>query len=151
MRTILALAAAASATVAAVSLANAQECVNGYRELGNEVIVLCDDGFAPEAAAVPGAPLPAEPFVEEPAITGSVETQPLPDEPLTTGSIGAAEPLPEEPLTTGSIEAAEAVPDGIAPPPPTISTSMQAEGPWDCQPGRYWMLESEGSTRPMMC
>lgn len=41
MKTILALAAAAAALTAA-STANASECMNGYRELGNQIIVRCD-------------------------------------------------------------------------------------------------------------
>ena len=134
MKTILALAAAASATVMATSLANAQECVNGYRELGNQVIVLCDEGFAPEASAFPA--------------------EPLPDEPIITGSISRGdEQFPEEePLVTGSITTdEETTPSGIAAPPPQVAASMEVEGPWACEPGRYWMLESEGSERPMMC
>jgi hypothetical protein len=134
MKTILALAAAASATVLAASLANAQECVNGYRELGNQVIVLCDEGFAPEAAVPEGG------FPE----AGVPETE---------ASAYPAEPLPqEEPLITGSISTGEeAVQPGIAAPPPEVTASMEVDGPWACEPGKYWMLYSEGSERPMMC
>ncbi|MGH6922961.1 MAG: hypothetical protein ACRED5_04245 [Propylenella sp.] len=130
MKTILALVAAASTTLASASLANAQECLNGWRELGNQVIVKCDEGLAPQAGFLSGQGLGSEEeFVPE--------------------ASAAAAPLPEEPLYTGSISSA-AEPQ-ISPPPPQIAATLQVEGPWACESGKYWMLESEGSSRPMMC
>ena len=67
----LALFALALAGFAATaSAANAADCVNGYRTLGNQVIVQCDDtsGTTASTAQFPGG----NPVFTEPATTGSV-------------------------------------------------------------------------------
>jgi hypothetical protein len=139
MKTILAIAAASSAMLAISSAAQAQDCLNGFRELGNQVIVQCDEGFAPGTDDTGLAPATTEEGLEPETAAAPVE--PLSDEPLTTGSVptGVSPPPPQV----------------AAPPPPAIAetnvVSLQAEGPWACQPGQYWLLESEGSERMMMC
>jgi hypothetical protein len=68
MKTILALAAGAAALVAASS-ANAAECMNGYMELGNQVIVRCDS-----TPMVPVVGVVAQPatYAADVLITGSI-------------------------------------------------------------------------------
>jgi hypothetical protein len=138
MKTILAIAAASSALLALSTAAQAQDCLNGFRELGNQVIVQCDEGFAPATAEEGLAPEMTEGFAAE---TASAPVETLPDEPLTTGSVstGVSPPPPQ---------VASPLPPDVA---GTETVSLQAEGPWACQPGQYWLLESEGSERMMMC
>lgn len=66
LKRLIAPAALAVSALAFVSSASAAECVNGYRMLGNQVIVLCDEASEAQALYQPGAPLP-----EAPATTGS--------------------------------------------------------------------------------
>ncbi len=197
MRTALAVAVAAGVSWLGVSAASAQDCVNGYRTLGNGVIALCDE-------AGPAGGLPAdyredmqgtEAFdIEEPMVTGSIAPSPggaLPPEyredvmgsegldegPMVTGSIAPAaggalppeyredvmgsEGLDEGPMVTGSIapatgaglppeyrEDTQAAEGGIQEPP---AIAMEAEGPFDCQPGQYWTVGGEGRDTPVLC
>jgi hypothetical protein len=55
---------------AAAPAASAADCVNGYRTLGNQVIVQCDEvpGASASTAQFPGR----DPLFAEPATTGSV-------------------------------------------------------------------------------
>jgi hypothetical protein len=87
MKTILALTAAAAALMAA-STANAQECVNGYRTFGNDIVQPCHPPMAPHPmvgmilAPVTPAPPPPE---EEIIITGSIapgNVAPPPPQPI---------------------------------------------------------------------
>jgi hypothetical protein len=130
MRTLVALGGATAVSLIALSAANAQDCVNGYRTLGNETIVQCDDLAAGEfftqdgtadAAAIDAVPV-EEPMVtgpapaatadaalEEPIVTGSVAPAPTVAPPLeyrenADPSAGSPPmPLAEEPIVTGSI------------------------------------------------
>lgn len=68
LRRLIAPAALAVSALALVSSASAAECVNGYRMLGNQVIVLCDKASEAQALYQPGAPL-----IEAPATTKAVE------------------------------------------------------------------------------
>jgi hypothetical protein len=56
MKRILAIGAAAGALMAASSGANAQECVNGWTTIKDQVLVRCEMGLTP-AFAGPGQPL----------------------------------------------------------------------------------------------
>ncbi len=68
MKTILALTAAAAA-LAAASTANAAECMNGYQELGNQVIIRCD--ATPMVPVVGVVTRPAT-YAADVLITGSI-------------------------------------------------------------------------------
>jgi hypothetical protein len=65
----LAFAGLIAAATLGASTANAADCLNGYRTLPNEVIVLCDDAgpssatafYADSAAEAPAAPATAVP------------------------------------------------------------------------------------------
>jgi hypothetical protein len=65
-----ALTAVVAATLGAGSVAHAADCVNGYRTLGNQVILLCEDaGPGQSTALFPQAAPPVAPA--EPMTTGS--------------------------------------------------------------------------------
>ncbi len=66
-----ALAAAVAITLGAGPVAHAADCVNGYRTLGNQVILLCEDAGPGQSTAL------------YPRAAPSV----APAEPVTTGSI----------------------------------------------------------------
>jgi len=165
MRAALAIATAAGVGLFAFSAVSAQECVNGYRTLGNGVVSLCE-----EAGIAGGLPADyreegqgTEAFaIEEPLVTGSIATaaQPgtLPAEyredamapeglegPMVTGSIGTAQPgsLPPDYREDGP--AAET---GVQLP---TTLAMEAEGSWTCQPGQYWIVGGEGRDTPVFC
>jgi hypothetical protein len=55
LKRLSAPAALAVSALAFVSSASAAECVNGYRMLGNQVIVLCDEASEAQAFYQPGA------------------------------------------------------------------------------------------------
>lgn len=59
----IALAGFVAAACLGASAASAADCVNGYRTIGNDVIVLCDPGSDPFASSAQ---------FDEPAITGSL-------------------------------------------------------------------------------
>ena len=116
MKTILALATTAAALFGAASLANAQDCVGGYRWMKDEIPLRCTESSLPSAFAPR-------------------------DEPLYTGSIGASTQhvtrspvLPQEPLTTGSINP----PQGV----PTQGTSVMVDSREACAPGKYWTMSN---------
>lgn len=88
MRIVLAITAAAAAFVMSAPTANAQECMNGWQELGNGVIIACDD-IAGAPAATEEMIVPEEAFVEEAA------EAPPPEEPIYTGSV-----VPQSSATT---------------------------------------------------
>ena len=67
-RTLLALTIAAAAFFAAGNVAQAQDCVGGFRMIKDEIPIACG-AAAEESAFAPVAPLAEE---EEPATTGSV-------------------------------------------------------------------------------
>lgn len=72
MKTILALAAAAAALTAA-SAANAQECVNGYRTFGNDIVQPCHTApRGPMVGVILPLPAPPPPLEDEVIITGSI-------------------------------------------------------------------------------
>jgi hypothetical protein len=78
MKAILAWAGAAATVFAVGNVANAQECLNGYETLPNQVIISCREPsvFEPGASSAE-EPLSTEAMaapVEEPLYTGSVET-----------------------------------------------------------------------------
>jgi hypothetical protein len=108
MKTVLALSAASAALMLTASAANAQDCVNGYKELGNGVILTCDEkmssftqqdeilpgeGSTEESAEMVDAAVPEEAFVA--AGEAAMEA---PEEPLFTGSIATAETPEQSPL-----------------------------------------------------
>ncbi len=76
MRTVTTLVATALAALAMTSASRAQECVNGYRTLGNGVIVACQVGTTarttPPAAADPAATRPVSSSSRQPARSGSL-------------------------------------------------------------------------------
>lgn len=173
MRSILALAGVAAAGAMAFSTANAQECVNGYRTLGNDVVTLCDepmgfDGTMTSDGALPpeqAAMIPEGGFIDEPMTTGSIAAPPpaaavppdyreqqaatLPqggyvEEPAVTGSLASA---PAGGLPLDYREGAIAAESGFAAP----TVAMEAEGPWACQPGQYWVVGGEGRDTPVFC
>lgn len=173
MRSILALAGVAAAGVMAFSTANAQECVNGYRTLGNDVITLCDEPMGFDETMVPDGGLPPEQiaavpeggFVDEPLTTGSIAPAPQAEAVASDYREQQVATLPEgglveEPAVTGSIAGAPAgglpldyregaaAKGGLVEPP---AVAMEAEGPWACQPGQYWVLGGEGRETPIQC
>ena len=96
MKTTLSLAIG-SAALFAVGSASAQECVGGYMMLKDQIPVRCDVGPGPEQIGIS----PVQPLPEEPLYTGSINS-------LGTGGgnadeIPTAANSPEEPLYTGSI------------------------------------------------
>ena len=64
----LAVAGLLAAACLATSAASAADCVNGYRTIGNDVIVLCDDG----PSAFGATALYQAPEAAAPAIAGSL-------------------------------------------------------------------------------
>lgn len=95
MKTILALTAAAAALMA-VSTANAQECVNGYRTFGNDIVQPCHPPMAPHpmvgvilAPVTPAPPPPAEEII----ITGSIAP----------GNVAPPPPHPVGPMDDGCV------------------------------------------------
>ena len=70
MRAILAFALAAATTLAAVPAVKAQECINGYKTLGNGVVVSCQGGTTMRRAGTPAANQTA------PAATGAIRPKP---------------------------------------------------------------------------
>jgi hypothetical protein len=68
-RTVLALTIAAAAFFAAGNVAQAQDCVGGFRMIKDEIPIACG-AAAEESAFAPVAPLADE--EDEPATTGSV-------------------------------------------------------------------------------
>jgi hypothetical protein len=71
LKRLIGPAALAVSALAFVSSASAAECVNGYRMLGNQVIVLCDEVSDARALYQPGAPLTEAPATT-PRQSGSV-------------------------------------------------------------------------------
>jgi hypothetical protein len=93
MKTILALAAGAAALTAA-STANAQECVNGYRTFGNDIVQPCHtEPRGPMVGVILAPPPPAPPPPEEVIITGSV----------TPGEVAPPPPHPAPPMDDGCV------------------------------------------------
>jgi hypothetical protein len=147
MNRILSIAAAGALAVGVGSVASAAECVNGWMELPNQVILKCGGpptGF--ETGVTAGEGFVEEPFVEEPVITGSVEA------PATAAPV-------EEPMYTGSIEQPATTAIGVAPvntlplsaqrrEEETFGMSASFE---ECQPGKYWMMENPNGSTPMAC
>ena len=165
MRAALAIATAAGVGLFAFSSASAQECVNGYRTLGNGVVSLCE-----EAGIAGGLPADyreegqgTEAFaIEEPLVTGSIGTaaQPGTVPPEYREDAIGPEGLDEGPMVTGSIggtagslppeyrEDTLAAEAGVQQPP---ALAMEAEGSWTCQPGQYWIVGGEGRDTPVFC
>jgi hypothetical protein len=141
MKTIFGIVTAGAALLAVGSSASAAECVNGYMELGNGLVVACDEPATLGAREEFGRPLPDAAVETDAAIAVEGETVISEPGPMTEGAIVAAEeeaviaapvatteqavvvvepaPLPpepappiEEPLLTGSI-ATESAPDCV--------------------------------------